>query len=399
MRCLLLVACLSCFAQDPFATQACLAEADAAVKAGSPDEARKLLVGGLTRDPAHTRLLARLLRLDRKAGREAEARIWASRLLDLGVDPGDEAATGDLRPRAEALRRSEGQAEVAAVLPGGGRLIEGIAQDPRSGDLLLASVNQGMILRRTPKGRVTTFATLSGWTPLALAVDARHQLLWAAGGVLELMERADPKSPRRAVAAAFDLRSGRRIREVSLEATAERPRLFGDLLVKADGTLLLSDGSCGGLWRLRPGATALDPFVPEGKLLSPQGMAWLEDGSFLLADYALGLFRVDAAGGLHPLAAPAGACLLGVDGLAAWKGAVYATQNGVAPARLWRLEVKGDRVMATTRLRAHPAFGEPTLLTATRGGLLLVANAQWDRFGPGGVQTRPTEPVILLRLR
>jgi hypothetical protein len=219
-----------------------------------------------------------------------------------------------------------------------------------------------------------------------------------AGG-LELREGADPNSPRRAVAAAFDLRSGRRLREVSVEATVERPRLFGDLLVKADGTLLLTDGSCGGLWRLRPGATALEPFVQEGKLPSPQGMAWLEDGSVLLADHALGLFRVDSSGGLHPLAAPAGVCLLGLDGLAAWRGAVYATQNGVAPARLWRLEVKGDRVLASTVLRAHPAFGEPTLLTATPGGLLLIANAQWDRFGPGGIETRPTEPVVLLRVR
>jgi hypothetical protein len=400
MRILLPLACaLTLQAQDPFATQACTVAAEAALRGGKPEEARTLLVGGLTRDPSSTRLLARLLRLDRKQGRRAEAEVWASRLLDLGVDPGLPEASPELLHRSESLSRSEGRAEVAAVLPGAGQLMEGVAWEPRSGDLFLAVVNQRKILRRSRHGEVRVFAAPKDWAPIALAVDGKRGLLWAVGGVLEEMEGFEAKAPRRGVVAAFDLKGGRCVREASLEASAEHPRVPGDLLLHPDGTVYASDGAGGGVWRLSPGTTKLEPFIAEGRLASPQGMAWLPNGEMLLADYALGLFRVEGSGGLHPLPAPSGICLLGLDGLVAWKGAYYATQNGVAPSRLWRLGVQGDRVAAASVLRAHPTFGDPTLLAPTSQGLLLMANAQWDRFGAGGVAKGPTDPVVLLRIR
>lgn len=384
--------------ERPFATQRRLQAAQDARRAGQEDVARRWLVEALEKDPENVRVLSRLLQLDRSAGRAEDAALWARRMLALGVDPGAPLDETSSR-QARALQRAQGRAEVAAVLPMGGVLIEGIAAHSNTGDLWLAAVNQGCILRRDARGRVTVWARMPHGAPLALAVDERRGWLWAAGGTAEPWEGYDPKGPRYGVLVAFDLVTRRVVHEQRLEGNAQHARVLGDILLHPDGTIFVSDGGEGGVWAWHPKQSTWKPFIPEGRLRSPQGMAWLPSGEMLIADYALGLFRVSPSGECHAMESPQGLCLLGLDGLIAWKGAFVATQNGVSPARVWRLKFVDGRLSAESWVRAHPAFGDPTLMTVHRGALLLVANAPWERFGPGGKAEGVADPIILLRLR
>ncbi len=398
MRSLLFAVAFPLLAQDPFASDRVVKATEAAWKAGRKEEAMQLLQEGLKQDPNNSRLLSRAVAIGRRTGDRTHALEAAARLLAIGVDPGVQDLPEDLRAKAEALQRMEGKADVAAVLPEGGYLIEGICSGSK-GELFFAAVNKHAILRRDATGKVSTWGVLEGWAPLALAVDLPRQRLWAVGGTAEEMEGFDPQKPRGGRVACFHLGTGKLLQTWVLDGDATHPRVLGDLLLHADGTLYASDGAAGGIWKLRSGATSLTPFVPEGRLPSPQGMAWLPDGRMLLADYALGLFSVDAAGQLETLRGPTGVCLLGLDGLAAYKGAFIASQNGVSPARVWKLEVVDREVKATPLLRSHPLFGDPTLMTIRPDGIWMVANAQWDRVAPGGRPKEPLERVVVLRFK
>ena len=93
----------------------------------------------------------------------------------------------------------------------------------------------------------------------------------------------------------------------------------------------------------------------------------------------------------------------GIDGLSADGGTLIAIQNGASPRRILRLHLTPDG-LAVARVevleRANPDWGEPTLGTIVDDHLLYVADAQWERFGPGGAVTgegplRPTAIRIL----
>jgi hypothetical protein len=178
----------------------------------------------------------------------------------------------------------------------------------------------------------------------------------------------------------------------------------GDLVRAPDGTIYVADSTGGAIYRLAPGAAALEVWLPAGQLGSPQGMVATPDGAALLvADYSSGLWRIDRrTGAATRLPAPETASLVGLDGLTADASALYAVQNGVAPHRVLRLTLDdaGRRITNVQVLAANlPQLDAPTTVLVQDGELVLVARSQWTDFAADGAQTIPDPaPAILARL-
>lgn len=306
---------------------------------------------------------------------------------------GQSAADAFKAGRTELVRPIEISRSFIEI-PGEVKLSEGFAYDPKSKRLFAGSV-VARSLYQVIGGKVEQVPVGPMGSPFAMVVDAKRKAAWVGTGRVE-------QTPAAQMAftglIAFSLKQGaERIRVAAPSAKA-----LNDLAVAADGTVYASDSAGGGVYRLKPGAEAIDLLVAPGRLQSPQGIAIdpVRDRLYV-SDYLRGIAIVDLASGrIGQLSAPATAMLDGTDGLL-WDGdGLIAIQNGVQPNRIVRLSLNpnGSAVTTLTVLeQAHSAWGEPTVGQRIEGGLLYASDPQWDRFAAGGAMKgeEPLRPNII----
>jgi len=155
------------------------------------------------------------------------------------------------------------------------------------------------------------------------------------------------------------------------------------------GNLYISDSEATSLYQIDLKSDELSVFLPQGKLLSPQGLAFSEDEkSLYVADYVLGIFSLDlATKQLTKLAAPKDTTLLGIDCLVRYENSLIALQNGLQPNRIVRLvlDSTGKRIERSELIEINNhLFNEPTLGVIARDSFYYIANGQWASFNPDG---------------
>lgn len=308
-----------------------------------------------------------------------------------------------LAARFAALLKPVGRMEPAFRLSEPDFIPEGLAYDPASGDLFVASVHLRKIVR-VHAGRESPFTGQDAglWSVLGIAVDPAHSSLWAVSDAIPQMQGYDPGLDGKTALLRIDLKTGKLLTRYAPPDSV--PHAFGDLCVASDGTVYVAD-SYGGVFRLPAGGASLEPLTPAGALISAQGLALSADGRLLyLSDYASGLYAYElATGRLHRLNMPEQVSPYYVDGLKLHGHSLIATQNGAEPQRLvrFRLGPDGLTVSGVDVLEsAQPLVPEPTLFTLVGDELYLVANAQWSRFDDKGNLAPPEklEKPVIVRL-
>jgi len=130
--------------------------------------------------------------------------------------------------------------------------------------------------------------------------------------------------------------------------------------------------------------------------------ALLNGATLYVADYSLGMLRVDlATNTVTRLDDAPGSTSIGCDGIV-WDGdAIVAVQNGVAPARVVRFVIDpgGSRIARTEVLDRNVAIAdEPTIGTIVGREFVYVANSQWEKYTDAGERKRDRAltPTVLL---
>jgi sugar lactone lactonase YvrE len=346
--------------------------------------------------PDSPRYLHNLAATSALLGDYAAALDALTRLAALGVatpverDPDFAALQGtpEFRAILQKLadnRAPQGAATGLAELPGRTGILEGIAWRERTGDLFLGDVHHRCIWRRDRDGRVVRFTAEGAEDILGvfgLAVDEPRGALWAALTALPEMEGYTPELVGAAGVGEFDLATGALRRVIPLPADG-RDHGAGDILVAPEGTVYVSDSRAPIIWQLAPDAEEFVKLVDSAEFASLQGMV-LVRRTLVFADYADGLFALDLdSRELRPLAPPAGATLLGLDGLAPAPGGLVATQNGTAPQRLLHIALSPDLSAITgvaVLAAALPHFTDLSLVTLVEGRPVCIAGAGWEGF-------------------
>jgi sugar lactone lactonase YvrE len=198
------------------------------------------------------------------------------------------------------------------------------------------------------------------------------------------------------------LKTGRLLRRLALPRDG-KPHVLNDLTLAENGDVYTSDSVGGGIYVARVGGEALQQFIAPGVFRSPQGLTFDGGGERLyVADWSVGLFAVNLETKKREEVVPfPGLALLGVDGLARYRGDLIVTQNMLRPHRVVRLRLdpSGARVAHAAVLdQADPEFLEPTLVTVVGDDLYVVGKSQWGRFDEktGAVdEARLVAPAIL----
>ncbi len=351
-------------------------------------------------------------------GRPREAVRFLDKLLaqklDFGAETDPDLAgirTGpewrEFQARLGALRKPLVRSAVVFTLPDPNLLATGIANDPETGDIFVASVRQRKIVRRTPRGELSDFIREGRDGFLAgnsLAVDAPRKLLYATTAAAPYMVGYDKSSLGRTGLFAFDLKTGKLVKKVVLPADGKM-HLLNALAVDREGNVYVSDTGVSGIYLLRAAGNGLEEFVPSSAFQATQGLALSDDEKTLyVADYASGLWALDIASKRsRKLDPPRGAWLRGLDGISRTGDGFIAVQIGPKPERVLRIKIdpKADRVTSVEILEmSHPAYQGPIQGTVVGKSFLYVANSQLDLGDgkSGAFAAERARPTVVLRL-
>lgn len=392
-------------------------EAGEAAKAGDFARAEAALEAALALYPTSPGSLIRLARVEAAAGKPAEAVAHVAAYADLGLtlnpslDPALKTLVGrdDFGPVATKLKANAepvGAPRERFDLAPGRDVIEGLVRVEDG--WVFSSVAGHTLIWLKPDGTPRTIL-LPDRDPSGLfgmAYDARRKALWVA----EARGPGIPGStgePRTGVI-KVSWPGGEVLARYVVPDDGKKHQL-GDIALGDDGSVYASDSAGAVVYRLRPDATTLEPFVTSREMASPQGMVICPKAdAMIVADYSTGLRRIDLRtgaeselGGSHQIA------LAGTDGLfrvpyrfpartaSADSVAIIAIQNGVAPQRVVFLRLSPDcrdLESASVLAAGGPLMDDLTLGAPAPEGIVVIGSSGWSGYDGNGkpVAGQPT---------
>lgn len=298
------------------------------------------------------------------------------------------------------------ESSVAFRIPEKGLVPEGIAFDSKTGSFFVGSIRKRKIVRVTADGKASDFVPsgrdgLRG--VLGMRADATRRRLFACTRAMEHMEGFVKDQGPESALVEFDADSGKLVKERPLPKEPESAAC-DDVALGPDGAVYVNDAEHTRLYVLKPGVAELEVFVDDPELGRPQGFAVSDDGKTVYVSNYRRVMAVDATSRkVRAVAAPDDFPLNGIDGLALFRGSLYAVQNGIEPHRVVRLTLSpdGSRILAGELLEMNnPLFDEPTLGIVVNGAFHYVADSQGDRFrkSPAGVPASDQREVVVLKV-
>lgn len=387
-----------------------LARNDVAAAIAAADRAARLA------PPNHPYVLYAQLRAYTSAGRYREAFDALGLLVDKGVaadvlvSPSFEALReqprwADWQPRLQEIVAPTSRSVVAFRLAEPDLIPAAMTYDRGSRRFLIGSLHKRkVIVVDEVTGRAADYATFreAGFLSVqGLEADNRRGALYVLSAAGPEMLRDAGASDGQSFLHRLQLSSGRQVTRTAPPAAAGGHRM-DDLVQAQDGTLYVTDTHAGIVYRWRPTAKVLEPFVALGTYTAPRGLAWSGDGRALYVAHLEGLSRIDLrTRDVQPVGHSASMTLVGIDGLDTHRDDLIAVQNGLPGfSRVVRLRLTGDglNIAAMEVLDANlPDHDMPSSGVVVEDGYYYVANSQRRRFTAPGVPGPPgtlQKPII-----
>ncbi len=278
-------------------------------------------------------------------------------------------------------------------------LPEDIDFDPTSKRFFVTSIVKHNIVSLDSAGHPRAFAdSPDHWPMVAIKVDAKRRLLWATEVALDGFAAVPPSDWGRSALLEYDLDRG------TLRSRHDGPphANLGDLTLAGNGDPIVSDGTGGGIYRLR--GTELRR-IDHGDFISPQTIAICPDGRHAyVPDYVRGVAAFDLeTGATRWLSMKDRYALDGIDGLYCRDGSLVAVQNGTSPERVvvFSLDPSRTAIVAETVVeRSTSTLGVPTHGVFVGTTFHYIANSGWDALDERGVArpARRLDPAVIMRV-
>ena len=263
-------------------------------------------------------------------------------------------------------------------------LPEDITYDAKNQDFLVSSVTGSKIIH----GNGKLLAKSPTWSVMALRIDKKRRILWAATAWLPHCQACRPEDKDKTALLSFQLDSGALLNRYDPPVKG----MLGDMTISRKGDIYVSEGIYGAVLRLAGGK--FERLDTAGEFPSPQTPALSEDERTLyVPDYVRGIGAMDLKTRQVKWLQPApGIILSGIDGLYVYRNTFVAVQNGTNPARIIRfsLDLQRQQVLETNTA----GLGEPTHGTLVGDTFYFLANTGWSEYDGNGKKKPDSAPVV-----
>jgi DNA-binding beta-propeller fold protein YncE len=279
---------------------------------------------------------------------------------------------------------------------------EGIAIDPRSGDVYVSSINQHKILRIAKNGKAADFISsgVHGFLEgLGMKIDTDRNWLWAVSNKKE-------NGIYTSQLQSFDLKTGEEKQRYQIQDTT--PHIFNDLVI-LDSVLYITDTYSSALYQLDTRKPELRLYKKHADLSYPNGIT-ADPGTHRLyiASYKNGLVMLDVnTGETSILKGDVNKTRVrGLDGIIFYRNnliGVYNLEDRKQHAVLqYRLSTDGKSIQTEKIIdEGNPSFYEPTTVAVYRNKLYVIANSHLAVYNQNkestiGVEDKLTAPAIVV---
>jgi hypothetical protein len=299
----------------------------------------------------------------------------------------------------EANRSPVSLGSTVFLLADAGLLAEDVDYDPRSKRFFITSVREKKIVSTEAGGTSTEFAKApDNWPMLAIKVDASRGAVWATEVALQGFSGVPESDWGRSAVVCYELKSGKLLRRIE----GPRPSGLGDMVLAANGDVIVSDGTAGGVYRVAANGATLER-LDDGDFISPQTPAMHPDGKHIFVpDYLRGIGVLEiATKQVRWLSMGGRFALNGTDGLYFDRGRLIAVQNGTSPERIvaFTLDPSLTRIESETIIeRSTETLGDPTHGVVINNDFYYIANSGWDAVDDNGnlkAGAKPSVPRIM----
>ena len=347
---------------------------------------RALALGAAGRLDEAERVVRQLARWDGRYARSA--------LRDSALAPLRERLGAEVARLAERSDVPVARAQVLTVLAERDLVPEGTAYDPATRSVLIGSLNKNKIVAIAPDGSVSDRVPRGAHglgSIVGIHVDAARNILWVASNAR--YDRATDTT--HAALFALDARTG--AFKARYPAPGDGPHFLNDITTGRDGTVYMTDTRAGAVWRLRPGASALERYDAVA-VDAPNGITASPDGRYLFVADGDRLHVVSLAdGATWRLAVPDNFNIAHIDGLAYHEGALIAHH----PLSFWRVaRYRLDRAHRAVVARELIESNTPHGRTSTTGEIVgdryvFIGNSQIDRMNANTLDSATMDPVSI----
>lgn len=339
-------------------------------------------------------------------GHTQEALRWMQRYAATGLTY-DISTDDDLKPllaekdfapiAAEMKEKSKPvtKAEIACTFPVMDIMPEDLTYESSSKTFIVSSVQQHTLYRVTLPKKAESECGLKEipledaakhWPTMAVSINTTRHLLWMTAAAMPGFEGFPKEDSGKTSLFALNLDTGTIVRRFDVDASGSAA--LGDMSVTGDGTVYVTDGFGGGVYRVRgaPETARLEK-IADG-FFSPQTPALAKDGKRLfVADYSLGIAVIDLeTGKADYLKHPENIAVTGLDGLYLAGDSLLGVQNGTDPERIMRFTLNSAQteIIGQEVIEQGPRIGDPTHVVIVDGMAYATANVGWDKVGDNG---------------
>jgi hypothetical protein len=288
-----------------------------------------------------------------------------------------------------------GDGAVVTTLEGDPADYQAIAWDGSRGRLLVGTASEGKVLAVDAEGHAETLLEATAdnglWSVDGLAVDEPRKRLWISSTATPRFAGYVESDGNRSALFEFDLERLVLIARHDMPADGLYHEL-GGVSVTAGGMVYVVDTVMPVIYRKRPEAAGLEPFVGSEGLVAFTDVAVTPDNSRLFAsDPVMGIFMVDpSAEAAAMLGGPETLNLAGIQSVDYIDGKLFVVQAGIRPERLLRLEL--DATGANVENVVPMAIA---LESFDRPGAGTIAGNDYYYFANTGAEDSTTGAIVM----
>jgi hypothetical protein len=263
-------------------------------------------------------------------------------------------------------------------------LSESLAFDAKTGDFFISSTRKGKILKRSPDGTTSDFATQDDglWMTIGIKLDDERRHLWVCSSGGSNLIGYDRSNSGPAGIFKFDLDSGELLWSFVLDEPT-KTHFFNDIVIAKDGTAYAShmfeDAAIYVVKENRASILSQPDF-----LSFPNGLTLSSDERYLFVAHRGGIGRLELASGeWRNLSSEDN--IKGSDGLYFYKNTLLGVVQDERSVKQFVLDETLERVTKVNILEQnHPMMNQPTTGVLADDIFYYIANAQFESFNEDG---------------